>query len=126
LQAPHYELHKIIALQHRVTLGEAEKVQTFKKENADLKKQLTDAQGWFPSYLPIIHVPNSIFILTYPWIGASSSLATASTELETLRSSYKDLEVKLAEAEKKKEQAEKQLAEKNLELIRKEGEFEMK
>jgi hypothetical protein len=118
-QALHYELHKNIALQRRVTLGQAETIQTFKQENVNLKKQLADAQCWFPSYLQIIHVPNSKFILTYLWIGASSSLATASTELETLRSSYKDLEVKLAGAEKKKERAEKQLAEKNSELIQK-------
>jgi hypothetical protein len=36
--ALHYELHKNIALQRRVTLSQAEKIQTFKKENADLKK----------------------------------------------------------------------------------------
>jgi flagellar biosynthesis chaperone FliJ len=65
-------------------------------------------------------------VLTYLWIGASSSLTTASTELENLRSSYKDLETKLAEAERKRERAEKQLAEKNSELTKKEGEFEMK
>ncbi|KAK1626675.1 hypothetical protein QYE76_000990 [Lolium multiflorum] len=76
-QALHYELHKNIALQRRVTLSQAEKIQLFKQENADLKKQLSDAQG------------------------ASTSLAAASSELETLRSSQKDLEAKLAEAEKK-------------------------
>jgi flagellar biosynthesis chaperone FliJ len=74
----------------------------------------------------MIHVPSSQLILTYLWIGASSSFSTASSELESLRSSYKDLEAKLAEAEKKKEQAEKQLAEKSSELIQKTGEFEMK
>ncbi|KAK1616003.1 hypothetical protein QYE76_021520 [Lolium multiflorum] len=118
-QALHYELHKNITLQRRVTLGQAEKIQAFKEENADLKKKLADGQGWFPSYSPIIHVSSSELILTYLWIGASSSLATASSELENLRSSYKDLETKLAEAEKKNEQTEKQLAEKNSELIRK-------
>jgi flagellar biosynthesis chaperone FliJ len=65
-------------------------------------------------------------ILTYLWIGASSSLSTASSELENLRSSYQDLETKFAEAEQKREQEEKQLAEKNSELIKKEGEFAMK
>jgi DNA-directed RNA polymerase subunit F len=44
-QALHYELHKNIALQHRVTLSQAEKIQNFKEENADLKKQLSEAQG---------------------------------------------------------------------------------
>nr|XP_051209099.1 uncharacterized protein LOC127326283 [Lolium perenne] len=76
-QALHYELHKNIALQRRVTLSQMEKIKMCKQENADLKKQLSEAQG------------------------ASSSLATASSELETLCSTHKDLEAKLAEAEKK-------------------------
>ncbi|KAK1678949.1 hypothetical protein QYE76_039797 [Lolium multiflorum] len=95
-KALHYELHKNIALQRRVTINQAEKIQSFQTENADLKKQLSEAQ-----------------------VGASSSLAAASSELETLRASQKDLEAKLAEAEKK-------LAEKNSELIQKEGEFQLK
>ncbi|KAK1642541.1 hypothetical protein QYE76_060346 [Lolium multiflorum] len=101
-QALHYELHKNIALQRRVTLGQAESIQTLKSENAELNKQLADARG------------------------ASSSLATTSSELENLRSSYQELETKLMEAEQKKEQAEKQLAEKNSELIREKGEFLLK
>ncbi|KAK1652095.1 hypothetical protein QYE76_069900 [Lolium multiflorum] len=76
-KALHYELHKNIALQHRVTISQAEKIQRFQTENADLKKQLSEAQG------------------------ASSSLAAASSELETLHASQKTLEMKLAEAEKK-------------------------
>ncbi|KAK1668649.1 hypothetical protein QYE76_056808 [Lolium multiflorum] len=59
-------------------------------------------------------------------LGASSSLATTSTELENLRSSFQDLETKFTEAEQKREHAEKQLAEKNSELIKEKGEFEMK
>ncbi|KAK1599863.1 hypothetical protein QYE76_016795, partial [Lolium multiflorum] len=98
-QALHFELHKNIALQRRVTLGQAENIRTLKNENAELNKQLADAQG------------------------ASSSLATASTELENLRSSYQGLEMKLKEAELKREQAEKQLAEKNSEHIREKGEL---
>ncbi|KAK1680192.1 hypothetical protein QYE76_041040 [Lolium multiflorum] len=101
-QALHYELHKNIALQRRVTLGQAENIRTLKNENAELNKQLADAQG------------------------ASSSLATTSSELENLRSSFQELETKLKEAEQKKEQAEKQLAEKNSELIREKGEFLLK
>ncbi|KAK1680348.1 hypothetical protein QYE76_041196 [Lolium multiflorum] len=58
--------------------------------------------------------------------GASSSLATTSTELENLRSSFQDLETKFTEAEQKREQAEKQLAEKNSELIKEQGEFVFK
>ncbi|KAK1681338.1 hypothetical protein QYE76_042186 [Lolium multiflorum] len=50
--------------------------------------------------------------------GASSSLATASFELETMRSAYKDLESKLMEAEEKRELAEKKLTEKNSVFIR--------
>ncbi|KAK1698863.1 hypothetical protein QYE76_015560 [Lolium multiflorum] len=94
-KALHYELHKNIALQRRVTISQAEKIQRFQTENADLKKLLSEAQG------------------------ASSSLAAASSELETLRPSQKNLEVKLAEAEQK-------LAEKNSELTQKVGEFELK
>ncbi|KAK1662863.1 hypothetical protein QYE76_051022 [Lolium multiflorum] len=101
-QALHYELHKNIALQRRVTLGQAENIRTLKDKNAELNKQLADAQG------------------------ASSSLATTSSELENLRSSYQELETKLKEAEQRKEQAEKQLAEKNSELIREKGEFLLK
>ncbi|KAK1649042.1 hypothetical protein QYE76_066847 [Lolium multiflorum] len=101
-QALHYELHKNIALQRRVTLGQAENIRTLKDENAELKKQLAGAQG------------------------ASSSLATTSSELENLRSSYQELETKLKEAEQRKEQAEKQLAKKNSELIREKGEFLLK
>ncbi|KAK1664433.1 hypothetical protein QYE76_052592 [Lolium multiflorum] len=42
--ALHYELHKNIALQRRVTLGQAESIQTLKSENAELNRQLADAQ----------------------------------------------------------------------------------
>ncbi|KAK1684300.1 hypothetical protein QYE76_045148 [Lolium multiflorum] len=101
-QGTHYELHKNIALQRRVTLGQAENIRTLKNENAELNKQLADAQG------------------------AYSFLATTSSELENLRSSYQELEMKLKEAEQRKEQAEKQLAEKNSELIREKGEFLLK
>ncbi|KAK1652943.1 hypothetical protein QYE76_070748 [Lolium multiflorum] len=101
-QALHYELHKNIALQRRVTLGQAENIRALKDKNAELNKQLADAQG------------------------ASSSLATTSSELENLRSSYQELEIKLKEAEQQKEPAEKQLAEKNSELIREKGEFVLK
>ncbi|KAK1610691.1 hypothetical protein QYE76_034364 [Lolium multiflorum] len=94
-KALHYELHKNIALQRRVTISQAEKIQHFQAENAALKKQLSEAQG------------------------ASSSLAAASSELETLRAAHKNLEAKLAVAEQK-------LSEKNSELIRKTGEFELK
>jgi hypothetical protein len=41
-------LHKNIALQRRVTISQAEKIQHFQAENAALKKQLSEAQGWFP------------------------------------------------------------------------------
>ncbi|KAK1660619.1 hypothetical protein QYE76_048778 [Lolium multiflorum] len=101
-QALHYELHKNIALQRRVTLSQAENIRTLKDANADLTKQLAEAQG------------------------ASSSLATASSELENLRSSHQALETKLKEAELKREQAEKQLAEKNSEHAREKGEFVLK
>ncbi|KAK1685390.1 hypothetical protein QYE76_046238 [Lolium multiflorum] len=87
-KALHYELHKNIALQRRVTISQAEKIQRFQAENADLKKQLLEAQG------------------------ASSSLAAASSELETLRASQKNLEAKLAEAEQKISEKNSELARK--------------
>jgi hypothetical protein len=48
----------------------------------------------------------------------STSLATATSELENLRSAHKDLESKLKEAEQKRALAEKQLSEKNSEFLR--------
>jgi predicted nucleic acid-binding Zn-ribbon protein len=48
----------------------------------------------------------------------SSSLATASSELESLRSAHQNLESKLKEVEEKRELAEKQLSEKNSEFIK--------
>ncbi|KAK1644347.1 hypothetical protein QYE76_062152 [Lolium multiflorum] len=59
----------------RMTISQAEKIQHFQAENAALKKQLSEAQG------------------------ASSSLAAASSELETLRAAHKNLEAKLAQKE---------------------------
>ncbi|KAK1686984.1 hypothetical protein QYE76_047832, partial [Lolium multiflorum] len=76
-QALHYELHKNIALQRRVTLSQAENIRTLKDANAELNKQLAEAQG------------------------ASSSLVTASSELENLRSSYQELESETKGAELK-------------------------
>ncbi|KAK1666549.1 hypothetical protein QYE76_054708 [Lolium multiflorum] len=102
-QALHYELHKNIALQRRVTLGQAENIRALKDKNAELNKH------W-----------------RTPKVGASSSLATTSSELESLRSSYQELEIKLKEAEQQKERAEKQLAEKNSELIKEKGEHVLK
>ncbi|KAK1641572.1 hypothetical protein QYE76_059377 [Lolium multiflorum] len=52
-QALHYELHKNIALQRRVTLGQAENIRTLENENAELSKQLAEAQGWFPPFYAI-------------------------------------------------------------------------
>ncbi|KAK1685951.1 hypothetical protein QYE76_046799 [Lolium multiflorum] len=101
-QALHYELNKNISLQRRVTLSQADEIQACRDTIADLEKQLAEAQG------------------------ASSSLATASSELENLRSYYKDLETKLLEADRKRETAEKQQKERNSEFLRKEGEFALK
>jgi predicted nucleic acid-binding Zn-ribbon protein len=75
-----------------------------------------------------ISIPNSDFefICFYLLIGASSSLATASSEHENLHSAYQDLETKLAEAETKRERAEKQFVEKKSKLLQKEADFVMK
>ncbi|KAK1609363.1 hypothetical protein QYE76_033036 [Lolium multiflorum] len=80
-QALHYELYKNISLQRRITLSQVDDIQAQKEKIADLEKQLAEAHG------------------------ASSSLATASSELESLRSSHKDLETKLMEADLKREYA---------------------
>ncbi|KAK1603621.1 hypothetical protein QYE76_027294 [Lolium multiflorum] len=101
-QTLHYELHKNISLQRRVTLSQAEDIQAGKEKIAELEKQLAEAQN------------------------ASTSLATASSELESLRSAYQNLETELAEANKKREWAEKQLEEKNSELLQKEADFVQK
>ncbi|KAK1558092.1 hypothetical protein QYE76_007526 [Lolium multiflorum] len=74
-QVLHYELHKNIALQRRVTLSQAENIRSLKDENAELTKQLADAQGW------------RILFLGYDLL-----------ELENLRSSYQDLETRLKES----------------------------
>ncbi|KAK1626991.1 hypothetical protein QYE76_001306 [Lolium multiflorum] len=89
-QTLHYELHKNISLQRRVTLSQADEIQACKEKIVDLEKQLTEAHG------------------------ASSSLATASSEVENLRSVYKDLETKLTDAETKREFAEKELRRRTL------------
>jgi hypothetical protein len=34
-------------------LGQAENIRTLKNKNAELNKQLADAQGWFPTFLVI-------------------------------------------------------------------------
>ncbi|KAK1602748.1 hypothetical protein QYE76_016410 [Lolium multiflorum] len=52
-QALHYELHKNIALQRRVTLGQAENIRTLKNENAELNKQLADAQAAGGTFMSI-------------------------------------------------------------------------
>jgi hypothetical protein len=38
-------------LERRVTLSQAEKIQAAKEENAEPKKQLVEAQGWFSAEL---------------------------------------------------------------------------
>ncbi|XP_071678264.1 uncharacterized protein [Lolium perenne] len=95
-------------------------------EIQDFKKNIGQRPRLVSTFFVINQIPTSNLLLTYIIIGASSSLATASTELENLRSSYQELETKLKEAELKREQAEKQLAEKNSEHIREKGELELK
>jgi hypothetical protein len=50
-------------LQRRVTLNQAEKIRAAKEENAELKKQLVEAQGWFPANLSI--TPNSDYQIDF-------------------------------------------------------------
>ncbi|KAM0913770.1 hypothetical protein ACQ4PT_011943 [Festuca glaucescens] len=95
-QALHYELHKNIALQRRVSLRQAELLEDEKEKVAKLEKKLEESQG----------------------ANLKNSLATASSELESLRSAHKYLESKLKGAEEKQKLAEDQLAQKNSEFIR--------
>ncbi|XP_051205200.1 uncharacterized protein [Lolium perenne] len=74
-QALHYELHKNIALQRRVTLNQAENIRTLKDENAELTKQLADAQ-------------------------ASSELENLRSSYQDLETKLKEAELKREQAEK--------------------------
>ncbi|KAK1614462.1 hypothetical protein QYE76_019979 [Lolium multiflorum] len=102
-QALHYELHKNIALQRRVTLGQAENIRTLTDKNAELNKQLADAQGW------------RIFLPGYDLLRAGKPALLLPRTGD-----------KAEGGEQQKERAEKQLAEKNSELIREKGEFVLK
>ena len=62
-QALHYELHKNISLQRRVTLSQADKIHESKEKIADLEKQLAEAQGMSPTDLPLVQI--SDFELTF-------------------------------------------------------------
>jgi hypothetical protein len=53
----HYELHKNIALQRRVTLNHADKICVAKEKSANLERRLAESQGMFPAKLVIS--PNS-------------------------------------------------------------------
>jgi hypothetical protein len=45
----HYELHKNIALQRRVTLNQADKIRFAKEKIVELEKQLAEAQSMVPA-----------------------------------------------------------------------------
>jgi DNA repair exonuclease SbcCD ATPase subunit len=107
-------------------LSQAEDIQAGKDRIAELEQQLAEAQVMPPTKSIVIPNSDFEFICCYLLIGASSSLATASSEHENLHSAYQDLETKLAEAETKRERAEKQLAEKKSKLLQKEADFVMK
>ncbi|KAK1646871.1 hypothetical protein QYE76_064676 [Lolium multiflorum] len=102
-QALHYELHKNIALQRRVTLGQAENIRTLKDKNAELNKQLADAQGWrifLPGY-DLLRTGEPALLI--PRVGDEAEGGGATEGA-----------------------GRKQLAEKNSELIREKGEFLIK
>ncbi|KAK1626864.1 hypothetical protein QYE76_001179 [Lolium multiflorum] len=48
-QALHYKLHKNIALQHCVTLNQADRIYDAKEKIAELEKQLAEAQSMVPA-----------------------------------------------------------------------------
>jgi hypothetical protein len=80
---------------------------------------MSEAQGWFPTILPIICDPNSELDVD---LTLDRCILFPRRSLLRARDSslaHKYLEAKLAEVEKKQ-------AEKSSELIRKEGEFELK
>ncbi|KAM0926939.1 hypothetical protein ACQ4PT_003091 [Festuca glaucescens] len=95
-QALHYELHKTIALQRRVSLKQADLLEDQKAKVAALEKKLEESQD----------------------VDLKSSLESASSELASLRSAHKVLESRLKEAEQKQKLAEDQLTQKNSEFIR--------
>ncbi|KAM0910076.1 hypothetical protein ACQ4PT_014405 [Festuca glaucescens] len=103
-QALHYELHKNIALQRRVSLRQAELLEDEKAKVAALEKKLEENQG----------------------ADLKSSLEYASSKLVSLRSANKDLESKLKEAEEKQKLADDQLVQKSSEFIRIEADFQEK
>ncbi|KAK1625841.1 hypothetical protein QYE76_000156 [Lolium multiflorum] len=78
-QALHYELHKNIAIQCRVSERQAEALEDQRAKITTLEKKLEEAQG----------------------ADLKGSLEAASSELNVLRSANKDLESKLKEAEEK-------------------------
>ncbi|KAM0925344.1 hypothetical protein ACQ4PT_004266 [Festuca glaucescens] len=95
-QALHYELHKNIALQRRVSLRQVDLLEDQKVKVTELEKKLEENQG----------------------ADLKNSLASASSELESLRSAHQDLESKLKRAKEKQKLAEYQLAQKKSEFIR--------
>ncbi|KAK1685949.1 hypothetical protein QYE76_046797 [Lolium multiflorum] len=103
-QALHYELHKTIALQRRVSLRQAEHLEDEKEKVAALEKKLEENQAE----------------------DLKSSLESASSELASLRSTHKDLESKLTEAESKQKMAVDQLAEKSSDFDREKAELQVK
>jgi hypothetical protein len=65
-------------------------------------KKLEEAQVLFPTAPFLCPSFNLCCLRNFLWTGASTSLATTSSKLESLRSAHKDLEAKLKVAEEKK------------------------
>jgi hypothetical protein len=59
----HYELHKNISLQRRVTLGQAYKLKDAKDKIVELERQLSEAQSTFPTTFELFK--SSDFELTF-------------------------------------------------------------
>jgi hypothetical protein len=91
-----------------------------KRELRSRRKFLRKPKVYLPPLQRYVNLPTFNFLLIKLLLQtcASTSLATTSSELESLRSAHKDLEAKLKVAEENQELVEKQLAEKNSEFIR--------
>jgi hypothetical protein len=60
-QALHYELHKNISLQRRVTLTQADQIHDANARIAELEKMLEEAQGISPTTLLLCNLPTCMF-----------------------------------------------------------------
>jgi hypothetical protein len=70
----HYELHKNIALQRRVSIRQSDRLEEANEKIEELEKKLEGAQGLFP-IAPFLCQPSDLCCLqNFLWTSATSSL----------------------------------------------------